>query len=544
MPASTNHYLSDAARVAPTTPSRKGGRVSVTKALGSILTLATRVLKATFGKSSWTTWLVLVKAAFGLPLEDDELPTFRRLTGRTRPPAGQVREFWLIVGRRAGKSITAALIAIYMTTCRTYALAPGEVGVFMVIAADRKQARVIKKYISGLLTSVAVLQQLVERETSDAIYLRNGLVIEIHTASFRTVRGYTVIGCALDEIAFWQTDDSANPDTEILNALRPAMSTVPEAMLVALTSPYAKSGEVWKTYRDSYGKDRDDVLVVQAETRALNPLVSPDLIAAAYEADPAHASAEYGGCFRDDIDSPFSEKAVAAVTGDREELPFVSDLAYRAGFDGAGGSEAGGDSVTLAIAHDDEHGHSVLDLVREVKPPFSPEAVILEQFGPLLKEYGIDRVTGDRWGGEWPRQAFGKCDITYLVCPQSKSELYKTLLTRINSNQIELRDLKSLRVQLVGLERRTARGGKDSYDHKPGGHDDVINAAALVLAEATPMIRFGFIETDAADTRTPQQRRADEQAEEAERRREAERAVLDEIEKNGVYFPNAQPFWR
>jgi kumamolisin len=38
--------------------------------------------------------------------------------------------------------------------------------------------------------------------------------------------------------------------------------------------------------------------------------------------------------------------------------------------------------------------------------------------------------------------------------------------------------------QLVGLERRTSRGGRDSIDHPLGSHDDVANAAggALVLA--------------------------------------------------------------
>jgi hypothetical protein len=37
--------------------------------------------------------------------------------------------------------------------------------------------------------------------------------------------------------------------------------------------------------------------------------------------------------------------------------------------------------------------------------------------------------------------------------------------------------------QLVSLERRTARGGRDSIDHPPGAHDDVANAAAGVLVQ-------------------------------------------------------------
>jgi hypothetical protein len=38
--------------------------------------------------------------------------------------------------------------------------------------------------------------------------------------------------------------------------------------------------------------------------------------------------------------------------------------------------------------------------------------------------------------------------------------------------------------QLCGLERRTARGGRDSIDHPPGAHDDLANSAAGAVASA------------------------------------------------------------
>jgi hypothetical protein len=56
---------------------------------------------------------------------------------------------------------------------------------------------------------------------------------------------------------------------------------------------------------------------------------------------------------------------------------------------------------------------------------------------------------------------------------------------------VSLLDDTKLIAQLIGLERRTARGGKDSVDHAPGAHDDRVNAAAgaIVLASriAAPM---------------------------------------------------------
>jgi hypothetical protein len=56
----------------------------------------------------------------------------------------------------------------------------------------------------------------------------------------------------------------------------------------------------------------------------------------------------------------------------------------------------------------------------------------------------------------------------------------------LNSGRVELLDLPRLADQLTGLERRTARSGKDSIDHAPGTHDDIANAVAgsLLLAHA------------------------------------------------------------
>ena len=56
------------------------------------------------------------------------------------------------------------------------------------------------------------------------------------------------VGASVDEVSFWNDDDSANPDHEVLIALRAAMASVPEAMLVAVTTTYAKRCEVGRIY--------------------------------------------------------------------------------------------------------------------------------------------------------------------------------------------------------------------------------------------------------------------------------------------------------
>ena len=76
----------------------------------------------------------------------------------------------------------------------------------------------------------------------------------------------------------------------------------------------------------------------------------------------------------------------------------------------------------------------------------------------------------------------------YRPSDQSKSDIYLTALPAINSGLVDLLDNKQLLSQLTGLERRTARGGRDSVYHPPNAHDDLANAAcgALVIALQKP----------------------------------------------------------
>jgi hypothetical protein len=355
--------------------------------------------------SSWDPWRAFLAALFGLPMPEPLVATFTRHTGRQAPPERPAREAWAICGRRAGKSRIAALVAVFLAAFRSYGhvLAPGEKATVMLIAADRKQARVLMRYVPGMLESIPMLRALVISRTAESVELSNRVIIEIHTASFRSVRGYSIVAAVCDEIAFWRSEDSANPDVEILHAIRPAMASVPGALLLAISSPYARRGALWSAYRDHFGQD-GDALIWQAPSHAMNATLDPHIIADAYTQDASAASAEYGGEFRRDIESFVDPELLSTLvaSGVHERGP-VSRISYVAFCDPAGGR--GSDAITLAIAHSDPvTGHVILDLLAEQRPPFSPETVAA-QFAETLRLYGIRAITGDKYGGDWPRRS-------------------------------------------------------------------------------------------------------------------------------------------
>ena len=256
------------------------------------------------------------------------------------------------------------------------------------------------------------------------------MTIEVVTRSYRTVRGRSVCVAVLDELAFWRDDDSANPDAEVLNAIRASMATFGgDAMVIAGSSPYASRGVLWDAFRRWFGKDDARNLVWQAATRVMNPTVSQEFIDEEYERDPASAVAEYGAEFRSDVAEFVSMDVLDACTADDLfEIPPMSGTAYVAFVDPSGGSS---DSMTLAIAHHDD-GVAVLDCIREVRAPFQPEAVV-EDFCRTLASYGIAKVTGDRYAGEWPREQFSKSNVTYMPTERVKSDIYRDALPLLNS---------------------------------------------------------------------------------------------------------------
>ena len=454
------------------------------------------LLGSCLGGDSWRSWRSILLASMGEPLKPDELATFKFFTGRETAPSRRVDELWCCIGRRGGKSRAMATLAVYLAGLCDYSdvLVRGEKGLVLLIAPDVRQARVLLEYAQGTLESTPTLSQLIADRKREELTLTTGITLEVRSASFRRIRGATCVAVLADECAFWKSEDSANPDIEILNAARPALATT-GGPLVAISSPHARRGALWTTYRKHYGPDGDPaILVAQGTSREFNPDLPQSVVDRAIGRDPAAARAEYLAEFRTDIASLLTEESVGAcVDPGVRERPFERSNSYLAFCDPSGGSS---DAMTLAISHK-EAETVVLDVIRENRPPFSPEGVVAE-YASLIRKYRCSQCYGDRYAGEWTVEAFKKHGVHYEHAELTRSELYLDLLPLINSRGVALLDNERLLHQLVSLERTSVRfgGGRDRVDHPKGLHDDVANAAAgaLVMAHShsgySPAQRF------------------------------------------------------
>jgi hypothetical protein len=432
-----------------------------------------------FRGESWTAWRAFVAALFAAPMTEEQVALFRTYTGRSTPPVEPFTEAALVVGRRGGKSRVLAFVAVALAVLRDYEehLAAGEVATIGVLASTQKQGRSIFNYVLGLLRAIPSLASMIEAETADTILLSNRVQIEIAAASFRSTRGYTYAAVLADEVAFWRSEESLNPDVEILRALRPGLASIPGSIMMLASSPYGKKGALYNSYRRHYGKDDARVLVWKAPTEAMNPRIDPAIIQEAFDEDPESARAEYGAEFRDDLADFITREQIDAITcWGRHELPPEPGVAYRAFLDPSGGSS---DSMCLAIAHQ-AGDRGVLDALLEIRPPFDPDRAVIDCVA-LLRRYSVSRAVSDHYGGLWPVARFAEHGITVEQSARPKSAIYQDFLPLANAARIELLDNKRLTAQFCGLERRTGRSGKDSIAEPPGAHDDCCNVVAGVL---------------------------------------------------------------
>ncbi len=279
-----------------------------------------------------------------------------------------------------------------------------------------------------------------------------------------------------DELAYFRSSEGYPTDTEMLRAVRPALATT-GGKLVVISSPYGQSGALWELHRRHFGHDDSPVLIWQADAPTMNPTLPADYLERMRDDDPEAYRSEVLGEFRAGLSALLDpDRLEACIARGRGDLPPAKGLAYSAFCDPSGGRS---DAFTVAIAHRSGK-RSVVDVVRAWPAPFSPAAVV-KDCAALLKRYGIHRVVGDRYGGEWPREAFRQHGITYEVSELDRSALYLEMLPLVNAGAIELPDDAALLRELRSLERRTSPSGKDRVDHPRGGHDDRANAVAGVL---------------------------------------------------------------
>lgn len=465
----------------------------------------TSTFREWFSGDSWGVWFVVAKAIFGEKLTPKEKRLFTQHTGRTIAQSTPAREVWLACGRRAGKDYFSAALVVFLACLRPYTFSKGELGRVMLLAVDQDQADVLYTYITSLVDSIpAIKRQVVRRSVKfgvKRIEFRNHVEILIKPADKRRVRGRTLIAVVADEVAHWFSEEHhANPDSEVLGAIKPGMLGVPGAMLICISSPYRRQGMLYDTDKAQWGQNGSPVLFWRAATWDMRPdtpghrLRYPTFMAelrAESERDRSFFLSEYGGEYRVDLEDYLTREQLDAVTVDRAGIPYETGLRAYAFIDTSGGE--GQDSQAFCIAVTRPGGAAAIAVLREWRPPFD-SAASAREVAVICHAYKIHKVRGDKFGGAMFASMLRQHGISYDPETRPATELYRGFAGAVTGKLVELLGAGDAAqrglVQLMRLERRQ---GGDKITHPDREHDDVANAIAGATLMACKPPSGGFV---------------------------------------------------
>lgn len=442
------------------------------------------------GMSLTTGQAAFVAAAVGDPLTPEQAEWLGPKVGRSdldwsaERPSPQI--MGLVKGRQCGCTTrVAATLALYRAVHpeTTKGLPPGEHVVILCVAPSQTQAKILYRKLSGVILDCPMLRrELVGDPTQSETVFKNGVIITVRAANSDTLRG---VKCGLlicDESAFFTAEGKCS-DKEIVDAMTPALTHVPGAQILMLSSPWTMDGYFYELFRDR--AQLDGVMFCQAASWELYPDFDKATLAREKERDPEVFQREYAAQFIANFERYLPGPCIEACInrGVVMRPPRKGFNGYMAAADFATRRDKG----VLVIGHR-EADQVVVDCIETWSPSVGRPIRVHEMLAATaqrLRDYRVKKLHTDQWGTDFTaellrQQGLGHREMTFTA--QSKPTMYDALRELIVGERIQLLDHRPSVKELRNLEvRRTPSGGvKIEAPIGRGMYDDHADALAIL----------------------------------------------------------------
>lgn len=419
-------------------------------------------------------------------------------------PPGRPKMAVLEAGVRAGKSLLSALCANLHSAL--YAdlsvVRPGELVKSFVVAPRLQQARGTFRHALGTLANSPLLSKHLKNPNKESatIVRADGMEVELLLVAAapegQNLRSTWVAGAVFSEADFFDAEDSAVNLTDNYEAVRPRL--VPNALMVAESSPWADTGPFHKLVTEYFGKPAHGIIVFHSDSRSMFPGLDKDAEAKMRAADPEKAAREYDAIPLSTSGTDFFPAAAIqnCVVADRD-----LHLAPRPNHPHWGGVDLGfrKNSSALALARY-ENGKVRLAYYEELKPqpgaPLKP-SVVCKTFAERSLAYFATSLRGDGHYvdtalEELPKhtvQRGGRTDqVTYDPWVPTRShmtEAFTQFKTLMLEGKLELPNDPRLLLQIEKTKSRAMAGGEIQIVPPKIGwtHGDLLQAVVLACVQ-------------------------------------------------------------
>jgi hypothetical protein len=450
---------------------------------------------ATIGRAQGTElgprWRATLALFYGLPLTGDDVDALVASTKRSvdgiRSLTGHVfGELWCRVGRRGLKSTTAAGIAVHEAAFGGHEdyLLPGERGLIAVISKDTAGSEVVARFAELHAQALGLATRWTSQGAIRILEIE-GLPFGIACFACNTTapRGFAMPVVIADEIALWSSDKlGANPDVEVLAAVKPAMAQFRAPKFVAISSPFGVTGVHFETIEANLGDGSSpDVLAVQGPTWDWNESITEEQTRK-LERDAVRHAREYGAIPAETESSAFEladvEIAFTLEQKGRERVGRAFVL--------TDASSLRGDAFTWAVGHELDDGSIVIKSIDAFEGPSLRDldmGEVVDAVTTSAKRAGARRIFGDQREAAALQSLFrrnGYMFKDYAWSSSSKDRAVQLLRRMLRERKLILPPHDDLRREMIELQARLQPSGLIQY--ATNGRDYV--ALLLTLAHA------------------------------------------------------------
>jgi len=464
--------------------------------------------------SSWSSWVVLLKALLGEPLSPEEEAVFRLYTGRTRV-LPRYSEVICISGRQSGKSRIATLLAVYYSVM---AKRTQTVRSISLVSQDHQAAKaVLLSYIRSLF-ALPSLRAMVASQKAGEISTKSNRTLRTYPCDPAAVRGPKNDIALIDEIGFLRSREGVPMSLPMLRALRPNTD-----LIVALSSSMVEGSPVDLLCSEHYGVDDSPILVWRSSTEQMNPTYDRTKLGQIRAYDPEGFAEEFEGQAMKRA-ARFLDRSVVLAAVDRNtyERPPKSQTSYSICLDSSQRQE---DSFIVTVFHAERDQYGMLaiqDFVQEFLPVKKGQDPELKKIAATIKFLrrvypGPNVVYGDSANLHYISSDLApelKCLAAQIRNPATSLEQAYDAdanLVRATTNQalsrartaflqgrVRLLDEGRSIQQWCALVMKRSPSGSIRIEAPAGMHDDHPSAAALAIAllvenstQAAPAVSSG-----------------------------------------------------
>lgn len=428
----------------------------------------------------------------------------------------KINKINLICGRRSGKTLLSAVIAIYCAISNNWKpyLKKTPFATVLIMSHSREFSDEVLEVIRSLIQASDILSKLVNKDKKNTNstmnlktpwVLKDGTIqysrvqIKVSAASSKTTRGVAACAVLCDEVSFWNlSEDMKETDIKIMKAIRPSMKQFGEfAMLIKLSSPGIKQGILYQEYKQRQdGVLPETYAVFKAPSWVMTPsdvLPEKELIEE-QRLDPDGFDNEYRGNFSDSMSNFILPERIdmSVLKGVQFLPPEESGIKYFPAIDAA----FKGDTFTFSLTAyvNGRLKQFVSKGWKGTKSNPVSAYEVAEFIKTVCKQYRCDEVAADQFAFQPLKEIFEKYGLTLVEAaftPAFKKKIYFNLKKLIHSQQADLLDNEVQTRELKELVVEQSSMGQIKIGHPNGGSDDFSDSLAISAFLATEAIGQG-----------------------------------------------------